>query len=351
MPDPEIYQDERSTAPAEKTVINLSHLRRVSAIEAWNPGSPQSFRLAAQFAAHDLLRRHKREHENGEPPAVTGHSAPGIPQEARGTSALACRERLARKRDALLVDEPGGTPAFFGRHRKSPLHSLVHPCQVTRKLRRQLGRRSRQAVRDVRTVCHERPIVERDVRLFGDAEVQVHVFCGRLPKRKAGLHLSETRRPYGERIHAKRCLAHPASRQVRYALVSGRCRDRPCRRTPGIGRLISKSGRDRIAVRVRDREPDQCLEVLRVVTIVCVEKGYPLARRVCDAGVASRGYPRVRLAEQADPGIVEPTDLLRTVVGRAVVDHDQLPGAAGLGQHGLDRVGDVRRLVVERNDY
>ncbi len=75
-----------------------------------------------------------------------------------------------------------------------------------------------------------------------------------------------------------------------------------------------------------------------------------------DVGAARGGEPRVAggrqapigLPEDADPAAVAPQDG-RRVVGRAVVDHDDVDGVERLRERAVDRLGEKSR-VVERGD-
>ena len=98
------------------------------------------------------------------------------------------------------------------------------------------------------------------------------------------------------------------------------------------------AGGGREAVKIAGREQ-----------VVGVEEEHEIAAQVGKRGVPCCAFATVWLAMDRDRAAVAGEDR-RSGVGRAVVDHDQLERRAFLGEHTVDRVGDKRLAVIDRDD-
>ena len=82
--------------------------------------------------------------------------------------------------------------------------------------------------------------------------------------------------------------------------------------------------------------------------VVGVEKDHLVGLSVAQSGVASRRETLVRPPNQPDSGI--PRDDRAGIVGRAVVDNEDVCGGPGLGEHAFDGVAEKVRVIV-RGDH
>jgi hypothetical protein len=95
------------------------------------------------------------------------------------------------------------------------------------------------------------------------------------------------------------------------------------------------------------------LEPARERRVVCVEPGDERSLRERDASVQRGRIAAVRRMDDPDPrirGRVRVEDRGR-VVGRAVVDDDQLPGVERLAEDAVDRLPQVRGPVAHGRDH
>ena len=102
--------------------------------------------------------------------------------------------------------------------------------------------------------------------------------------------------------------------------------------------------------RKRAQKGDAELEVVRQPLVVGVQESDVLAGRAREAGIAGSRDALVLLANHDHPGI-EPGDDGRGVVGRAVVDDDQLPILKALSLYAGDGAHDRVGAIVGRYDY
>ena len=145
--------------------------------------------------------------------------------------------------------------------------------------------------------------------------------------------------------------SRPPATVVRACMVSSRS-------SPGIGFPSASMQRGEAVHRNVLRMPvevvDHDLEAVGLPQVVAVEEDDHLrpAIGLGEAPVACRGDPAVRAAGDADPRIgscVLRPDVGRPV-GRAVVEHDQLPRPERLREHAVERGTEVLLAVVSGDD-
>src|SRR5258707_1154551 len=90
-------------------------------------------------------------------------------------------------------------------------------------------------------------------------------------------------------------------------------------------------------------------ELPRSPDVIRIEKGDVLAARGGDPGIPGGAGAEVLLADDNDSMAVAVQNL-RRVVGRAVVDDDDLESGTGLRQRTVDRVAKKATVVVRRDD-
>ena len=96
---------------------------------------------------------------------------------------------------------------------------------------------------------------------------------------------------------------------------------------------------------------DQFRQMVRIPDVILIEQGNEIARRVYRAEIAGRGLAAVGLAQQRDRIFrSEPANNLRTVIGRAIVDDDDLIGRKRLPHDAAQSSLDIRRTIIQGND-
>ncbi len=87
--------------------------------------------------------------------------------------------------------------------------------------------------------------------------------------------------------------------------------------------------------------------------IVGVEQGHEITPAQGDSPVAGRGHAAVRVKEVTHPRVIPigPLDQVARVVGRAVVDDEDLGVLVSLGPDAVDRLADAVGAVERRDDH
>ena len=84
--------------------------------------------------------------------------------------------------------------------------------------------------------------------------------------------------------------------------------------------------------------------------VVGIKEGHPLSPGFGHTTVAGHGDTAVRLADEADAPVADGNDLVGTVVGASVVDHDGLEISIGLRQHAIKTATDIGCFVPKGDD-
>jgi hypothetical protein len=90
--------------------------------------------------------------------------------------------------------------------------------------------------------------------------------------------------------------------------------------------------------------------VARGYKVVGIKEERELPTHVTNRGIPCSAFARVGLARNRDPVAIARKDG-RRAIGRTIVDYDQLERCALLRKHTVDRVGDKRLPVVDRDNH